>query len=67
LRNEGEAAMQVPAGHSAKKYARACKLDPTEAEYIRLVEVFDFAARGLAGISARVWHDRLATFHLAPA
>ena len=51
----------------AKKYATARKLDQTEAEYIRLVEVFDFAARELVGVSARVWHDRLATSHLDPA
>ena len=51
----------------AKKYAKAHKLDPTEAEYIRLIEMFDFAARELVGVSARAWHERLAAIHLDPA
>jgi len=36
-------------------------IDVTEAEYIRLIEVCDFAARELVDVSARAWHERLAT------
>ena len=67
LRREGKTATQMRAEQLAKKYATARKLDQTEAEYIRLVEVFDFAARELVGVSARGWHERLATSHLDPA
>ncbi|MGO9998503.1 MAG: hypothetical protein ACLPKW_12270 [Acetobacteraceae bacterium] len=67
LRREGKTATQMRAEQLAKKYATARKLDQTEAEYIRLVEVFDFAARELVGVSARVWHEHLATSHLDPA
>ena len=66
LRREGKTATQMRAEQLAKKYATARRLDPTEAEYIRLVEVFDFAARELVGVSARAWHERLATSHLDP-
>jgi integrase len=66
LRHEGKTATQVRAEHLAKKYARARKLDPTEADYIRLIEVFDFAAQELVGVSARAWHERLAISHLDP-
>jgi integrase len=67
LRNGGKTATQVKAELLAKKYSTAKRLDPTEAEYIRLVEVFDFAARELIGVSARAWHERLAAFDLDPA
>jgi integrase len=67
LRSGGKSAAQVKAEHLARRYAKAKKLDPTEAEYIKLVEVFDFAARELMGISVRVWHERLAAFDLDPA
>jgi integrase len=67
LRNEGKTATRVKAEHLARKYAKARKLDPTEAEYIKLVEVFDFAARDLIGVSARAWHEQLAAFDLDPA
>ena len=67
LRREGKTATQMRAEQLAKKYATARKLDQTEAEYIRLVEVFDFAARELVGVSAHVWHERLAAFDLDPA
>jgi integrase len=67
LRNGGKTATQVKAELLAKKYSAAKRLDPTEAEYIRLVEVFDFAARELIGVSARAWHERLAAFDLDPA
>lgn len=67
LRSKGKSATQVKAEHLAQQYAKARKLDPTEAEYIRLVEIFDFAARELLGASARAWHERLAAFELDPA
>jgi hypothetical protein len=67
LRSAGKTAARVRAEHLASKYTKARKLDPTEAEYIRLVEVFDFAARELVGASARAWHGRLAAFDLDPA
>ena len=67
LRRGGKTATQVKAEHLAKKYATAKTLDPTEAEYVRLVEIFDFAAQDLAGISPRDWHERLAAFGLDPA
>ncbi len=67
LRRGGKTATQVKAQQLAKKYATAKTLDPTEAEYVRLVEIFDFAAQDLAGISSRDWHERLAAFGLDPA
>jgi hypothetical protein len=67
LRSGGKTATQVRAEQLARKYAKAKKLDPDEAEYIKLVEVFDFAARELLGASARAWHERLAAFDLDPA
>lgn len=66
LRADGKTATQVKAEQLAKKYAKAKRLDPTEADYVRLVEVFDFAARELVGASARAWHERLAAFGLDP-
>jgi integrase len=66
LRSGGKTATQVKAEQLARKYAKAKKLDPDEAEYIKLVEVFDFAARDLIGATARGWHDRLAAFDLDP-
>jgi integrase len=67
LRRGGKTATQVKAEQLARKFAQAKKLDPDEADYIRLVEVFDFAARELVGVSARAWHERLAAFDLDPA
>jgi integrase len=67
LRAGGKTATQMKAERLATRYAKAQKLDPTEAEYIKLIEVFDFAARELVGVSARAWHERLAAFSLAPA
>jgi integrase len=66
LRSEGKTVTQVEAEHLAQRYAKARKLDPTEAEYIKLVEVFDFAACELVGASARGWHERLAASDLDP-
>ncbi len=67
LRRDGKTATQVRAEQLARKYAKAQASDPTEAEYIKLVEIFDFAARELAGVSARAWHQHLAAFNLDPA
>jgi hypothetical protein len=67
LRSEGKTASQVRAEQLARKYTKARKLDPTEADYIKLIEIFDFAARELVGASARVWHARLAASDLDPA
>ena len=67
LRREGKTATQMRAEQLAKKYAAARKLDPSEADYIKLIEIFDFAARELVGVSARAWHERLAASHLDPA
>ena len=67
LRHEGKTATQIRAEQLAKRYATAHKFDPTEAEYIRLIEVFDFAAQELVGVTARIWHERLAASHLDPA
>jgi integrase len=67
LRSDGKTATQVKAEQLARKYAKARKVDPTEADYIKLVEVFDFAARELVGASARIWHERLAAVDLDPA
>ncbi len=67
LRSDGKTATQVRAEQLARKYAKARKLDPTEADYIKLIEIFDFAARELVGVSARVWHERLAASDLDPA
>ena len=62
LRSGGKTATQVKGEQLARKYARAKTLDPDEAEYIKLVEVFDFAARELVGASVRGWQDRLAEY-----
>lgn len=45
LRNGGKTATEIKAEQLARKYAKARQQDVTEAEYIRLVEVFDFADR----------------------
>jgi integrase len=66
LRRDGKTPTQVRVERLAAKYAKARKLDPTEAEYIHLIEVFDFAARELVGVSARDWYARLAVSHLDP-
>lgn len=66
LRAGGKTASLVKAEYLARRYAKARKLDPTEADYIKLIEVFDFAARELVGASARAWHERLAAFDLDP-
>jgi hypothetical protein len=41
LRSGGKTAAQVKAERLAKKNAAAKNLDPTEAEYVRSVEVFE--------------------------
>ena len=67
LRSSGKTAAQVKAERLARQYAKARRLDPTEADYIKLIEIFDFAARELVGASARIWHERLAASDLDPA
>ena len=64
LRRGGKTAAQVKAEQLAQKYARAKKLDQDEAGYLRLIDIFDFAARELIGLSARAWHERLVAAEL---
>lgn len=66
LRRGGKTATQVKAEQLAQKYARAKKLDQDEAGYLRLIDIFDFAARELVGLSARAWHERLVAAELDP-
>jgi integrase len=67
LRAGGKTATQLRAEHLARRYAKARRLDPAEADYMKLIEVFDFAASELVGASARAWHERLVAFGLDPA
>jgi hypothetical protein len=67
LRALRKTATQLKAEHLAKQYAKARNLDPTEADYIKLIDVLYFAARELVGPSARAWHERLVAFDLDPA